>query len=255
MLVNYVTHALNVTPPLGVELLARLVVIAALTAVMLLGLKATGYAAAFSNALLILPFAVMAVVTIPRVRAESLFAPPPRVDFLLFLHVAAWSFNGWESISTVAGEIKDAPRALPRAIGAALVLVVVSYLLPCLLLASSFPDFARYTNGYYATLAYKLGGSALLVVFVVGAVNANGGQFLSRLVSVGGGGLCCALTDQSTYLLDGMALSGLMPLRLGDKTAATGLPHVSFGVTLAAVLLIFALPFESLIQVRRWGAL
>ena len=42
------------------------------------------------------------------------------------------NLNYWDSVSTLAGEVQDPSRTFPRALGAAILLVVVSYLVPLL---------------------------------------------------------------------------------------------------------------------------
>jgi putrescine importer len=95
--------------------------------------------------------------------------------------IAAYSFLGFDAVSTLTEEVRDAPRTVPRAIVLVAVLggvifLVVSYTVSLVAPGDSFPD----TDSVAADVATTIGGAAFSAFFVAGLVI---GQFTSGLAA------------------------------------------------------------------------
>jgi amino acid efflux transporter len=94
------------------------------------GLRATARLQLGLAGLLAALLLVAAVTALPHGRAGNWtpFAPHGWTSVGSAASVLMLSFIGWEAVSHLAGELREPARQLPRAIGAALVVVVVLYL-------------------------------------------------------------------------------------------------------------------------------
>lgn len=68
------------------------------------------------------------------------------------------SCSYWDSISCLAGEVDNPSRTFPRALLWAVLLVVLSYLLPTLAALGVATDTADWELGYYGKVAQQVGG-------------------------------------------------------------------------------------------------
>uniref|UniRef100_A0A6B2LCQ1 Amino acid permease/ SLC12A domain-containing protein n=1 Tax=Arcella intermedia TaxID=1963864 RepID=A0A6B2LCQ1_9EUKA len=116
------------------------------------------------------PFFVMVVMGIPSVSPADWFILPKEpltsLDWGLFINIIAFKFTGFDTISHFAGEMQH-PGSFFFAMGASLLMAIVSRVLPILVVVSVQKDYSLYNEGYYTTLASAIGGIGLssLVVF------------------------------------------------------------------------------------------
>jgi amino acid transporter len=110
----------------------------------------------------------------------------PSAAFGAALGVIIWNYIGWESVSTVVGEIEKPRRTYPRALAVAVPLITISYVLPMIAsLASGLhsDDPTQWTDGDFAEVGRILGGEWLFWAITIGAVIAQVGLFSSLLMS------------------------------------------------------------------------
>ena len=70
-----------------------------------------------------------------------------------------WNYMGWDSLSTIAGEIDNPRRNFPRALAITIPLITIVYLAPTLIsLAVVGPDEVEWTAGAYTVIAERLAG-------------------------------------------------------------------------------------------------
>src|SRR5690606_16775870 len=82
--------------------------------------------------LLTLPFAIMLpyiMFTHPMdwsqlTRSRPQLFSNPAVDWIALIHVTFWNFNGFDCVSTCAGEVRDPGKSFPRGTLSALVAIV-----------------------------------------------------------------------------------------------------------------------------------
>eukprot|EP00656_Telonema_subtile_P024912 TRINITY_DN27066_c0_g1_i2.p1 TRINITY_DN27066_c0_g1~~TRINITY_DN27066_c0_g1_i2.p1 ORF type:complete len:468 (+),score=101.93 TRINITY_DN27066_c0_g1_i2:92-1495(+) len=139
-----------------------------------------------------------------------------------------WNFNGFDGVSTFAGEVDNPKKSYTRGLAVALVFMSLTYFLPLLFATAlnpaatpweswdyaAFPDIFKSTPGLGPWLAYWLFGGAMLAQF---------GQFMTEL-----------LID--SYQLHGMALQGLVPAVFATRAPArTVLGVVIFDTPVVAI--------------------
>lgn len=106
--------------------------------------------------------------------------------FGLGLGIVIWNYIGWESPSTILGEVKDPGRTYVRALWISVPLITISYLLPMIAALGSglhAGDPGAWRDGDFADVGALLAGDWLKVLIVVGAVIAQIGLFSSLLMS------------------------------------------------------------------------
>ncbi|WP_158604478.1 APC family permease [Nocardioides mangrovicus] len=102
------------------------------------------------------------------------------------LGVVIWNYIGWESPSTLLGEIDRPQRTYLRALMLSLPLITLSYVLPMLATLGSGLHRGHETaweDGDFASVGRLLAGHWLFVLIVIGAVVSQVGLFSSLLMS------------------------------------------------------------------------
>ncbi|EAZ43399.1 hypothetical protein OsJ_28004 [Oryza sativa Japonica Group] len=90
---------------------------AVLTLLSYRGLTVVGWVAICLGVFSLLPFFVMGLIALPRLRpARWLVIDLHNVDWNLYLNTLFWNLNYWDSISTLAGEVKNPGKTLPKAL-------------------------------------------------------------------------------------------------------------------------------------------
>lgn len=118
------------------------------------------------------------------------------------ISIALWNYIGWDNASTVQGEVKNASRSYPRALGIALPLVTIGYLAP-VILALGATDWTSWQEGGWPAIASAAAGGGAL------------GRFLGGWIALAG--LVSALALFNALLLAysriplAMASDGLLP--------------------------------------------
>jgi amino acid transporter len=120
----------------GQQWSVSLAVIMSSLAVNLFGVKAVGRSALVAFVVVNVPFVLLVALGFPMMTLSNWSSGlshdgyASREAIGLALSVAIWSYSGWECISTIAGEVKDASRTVPLATLAAVPLVALTYMLP-----------------------------------------------------------------------------------------------------------------------------
>ena len=81
----------------------------------------------------------------------------PTVDWATYINVMFWNLNMWDRVSTLAGEVNDPRRTLPRAMLLAVLMVVLMYLLPTLAVLGVTDDTDKVSMGFYGHVAEEVG--------------------------------------------------------------------------------------------------
>lgn len=153
------------------------------------------------------------------------------------LFVVMWNYMGWDSLSTIAGEI-DKPRTnFPKALAITIPLITLIYLLPTLIsLAVVGPDEVEWTAGAYTQVAESVAGHWLGVVLNITALVSAIGLFSAWLMS-------------NSRIPFSLAQDGYLPKGLAHIHPSRGTPVRS--ITLCALICsVFILgPFQSLVVV------
>jgi amino acid transporter len=146
--------------------------------------------------------------------------------------IAMWNYMGWDNLSTVAGEVESPQKTYSRAMCGAVILVVVSYVVPIAAVARMGIDPNKWTTGGWVDAGRIVGGKALGVAIaaagVIGALGSFGALMMSfsRLPLV-------------------MAEEGYLPKIFTRKFAGSGAPWVAILACAVLWALCYPLGFES----------
>ncbi len=210
------------------------------TIINLMGLKEVGMVSTILSVLIVLAFALVAIVGILNWNTNPVEPFMPE-DYSLIdgigggICICVWMYCGYECISNMAGEVKN-PQVIPKGLMIAMPLVALTYVLPTLGGLASLPEgswenwatdggFTGESMGYATVLTANL-GQAWGYVFLVIAIVSQ-----------------CAIFN--TYLASGsrgffvLADDNLCPKFLVKVSKKRGVPYVGI-LSLAIVTLILA---------------
>ena len=149
--------------------------------------------------------------------------------------VALWNYMGWDNASTIARDVENPQRNYPRALIAAAVLTVVTYVLPLAAMAVAGLSPQGFSTGSWTIAGRAIGGPMLAAAIVAGGVICGVGMFNALMMSY-------------TRLPIAMAEDGMLP-RVLTRRNRRGVPWVSLVVCGFAWALALNLPFERLISI------
>jgi amino acid transporter len=206
--------------------------IALCTAWNVLGVRSVGEGSVWLNVALLAPFVALTILALGHGRAEAVAPIPLRhADLLGGVLIAMWNYMGWDNLSTIAGEVETPQRTYSRAMFGAVLLVVVSYLIPVGAIARTGIDPNRWTTGGWVDIGQIVGGETLAIAIalagMIGAIGSFGALMLSftRLPAV-------------------MAEDGYLPRIFARRDARTGAPWVAILACAILWAVCFPLGFE-----------
>jgi amino acid transporter len=215
-----------------------------------IGVKVVALSSMLFSILIILPFAALSVVGLAQWQFDPLqpFIVPDAPLFgsggalALGLAVGLWMYSGYESMSTLSGEIRNPQKIIPRALMLVLPFIVLTYVLPTLASLVGYGNWDRFAvdaeNGgvSFIEIAQALGGPALGMALLVSALVGNLALYLDYLAS-------------GARPLFAIAEDGLFPKSIARISTR-------FGTPVAAILLMALLnavlvigPFQNLVVI------
>jgi amino acid transporter len=161
-----------------------------LTLLNIRGIKVVGQTAIAFSVAMLAPFVVLIALGLPKLLADPSAAVTPRFvgespgqAFTAGLLLVMWNYLGWDSMSTVAGEVDNPKRSFPRALLIGVPLVTLTYLLPVLVGIPVLRDPAAWEEGAWTEVARLIGGSPLAIAVALGGVISAAGLFSSTLLA------------------------------------------------------------------------
>ncbi|KAF7063104.1 hypothetical protein CFC21_069634 [Triticum aestivum] len=241
--VLFLDYVKSSVPALGGGLprtFAVLILTVALTYMNYRGLTIVGWVAVFLGVFSLLPFFVMGLIAIPHIEPSRWFEMDlDNVNWGLYLNTLFWNLNYWDSISTLAGEVENPKRTLPRALSYALVLVVGGYLYPLITCTAALPVVREsWTDGYFSDIAKILGGFWLHSWIQAAAALSNMGNFVTEMSS-------------DSYQLLGMAERGMLP-EFFAKRSRYGTPLIGILFSAFGVVLLSWMSFQEIIAAENY---
>ncbi|WRX13498.1 Amino acid/polyamine transporter I - like 7, partial [Theobroma cacao] len=220
--------------------IAVLVLTLALTYMSYRGLTLVGWVAILLGVFSLLPFIFMGIVAIPELEPSRwLVTDLGYIDWGLYMNTLFWNLNYWDSISTLAGEVENPSKTLPKALFYAVILVVFGYFFPILIGTGAIPlDREMWTDGYFSDIAKMLGGVWLLAWIQAAAALSNMGMFLAEMSS-------------DSFQLEGMATRGMLP-EFFAKRSRYGTPLVGILFSASGVLLLSWLSFQEIVAAENF---
>jgi amino acid transporter len=230
-----VAYMTRIFPGLGfghMGLWIGLAMIALCTAWNIFGANAVGEGSVWLNVALFAPFVALVVLALGSGRTGPIsIASPRHVDMLGGVLIAMWNYMGWDNLSTIAGEVEAPQKTYSRAMFGAVVLVVVSYVIPVGAVARTGIDPNSWTTGGWVDVARFVGGGTLAVAIAVAGVIGAIGSFNALMLSL-------------TRLPMVMAEDGYLPRVFTRKHSRTGAPWVAIAACAILWATCYPLGFE-----------
>ena len=223
-------------------------VIAVCTVVNVLGIKVVAIGSSLFAILIISPILVLAVVGLANWQFNP-FTPmtPPNTDLLgtdgalvVGLSIGMWFYSGYESMSTLAGEIEEPQRIIPKALMLALPFVALMYVLPTLASLAAFGHWELFSvDGKEGTVSFvdigrALGGTALGHALLASVILGNLALYLDYMAA-------------GARPLQKLAADGLLPKPLAIINKRLGTPVVALLVIAGVNGILVIGPFQSLV--------
>lgn len=168
-----------------------LLIIVPFTILNIFGTRKVGIGAVAMLSVLLAPFLVVCAVGLPKLfqNPGSVVHPflessaPVQAAIGTGLFSVMWNYLGWDSMTTVSGEVENPTRNIPRALVVGVVLVIASYVLPSLVGLAIQPDPAAWKEGAWTAIAVKAGGRWLGLAVAIGGTISAAGLFASTLLA------------------------------------------------------------------------
>ncbi|GJP82727.1 hypothetical protein CLOP_g12972 [Closterium sp. NIES-67] len=158
-----------------------------------------------------------------------------RVHWRGYFNTLFWNLNYWDSVSTLAGEIEEPKRTFPRALMGAVVLVVVSYLVPLLAGTGAMPFSPEgWDDGYLAVVGRAIGGGWLAWWIACAAALSNMGAFEAEMSS-------------DAFQLLGMAERGMLP-EVFTYRSRHGTPVLGIVCSATGIVLLSWMSFQQIVE-------
>ena len=225
-------------------------IIAVFATMNIIGVKLIALSSTLFSILILAPFFALIVVGLAKWNFNPL--TPVTVPgaplfgsggvFALGLAIGVWMYSGYESMSTLSGEIRNPQKIIPRALMLAVPFIIIMYVLPTLASLAGYGHWDSFAtqagDGYvsFVEIGKSLGGSALGVALLASALLGNLALYLDYLAS-------------GARPLFAISADGLFPKSISIVSKR-------FGTPIAAILLMAALnavlivgPFQNLVVI------
>ena len=242
LLLEYLTAAFPVMASPFYSILFLSVFSVSMSYVNYRGLHIIGSGGAVAIVIVMFPFLVLAILGYPMVDWEELSTGLPIADitplaFVSFLNVMFWNLNSWENCSVMSGEIANPQRTLPKAIGIALGITMLAYLVPLSIgigVMSGISDYTAWGAGYFQAVGLQVGGKPMAYLILLAAAFGCIGQYQSILCS-------------SSYSLQSLGEIGMLPGACARRSKYDT-PTVGIAVGTIIVLSLTTFGFVDIVQ-------
>ncbi|KAF4364387.1 hypothetical protein F8388_006964 [Cannabis sativa] len=236
LFLDYLKHSLPIFNHLLARIPALLGITVSLTYLNYRGLHIVGFSAVSLAIFSLLPFVVMSVLSIPRIKPKQwLVVDLKKVDWRGYFNSMFWNLNYWDKASTLAGEVENPSKTFPKALFGAVILVVFSYLIPLLAgtgALSSSPN--EWSDGYFAEVGLLIGGFWLKWWIQAAAAMSNMGLFEAEMSS-------------DAFQLLGMSEMGMLPAIFASRSKY-GTPTISILCSATGVIFLSWMSFQEILE-------
>jgi amino acid transporter len=186
--------------------------IAFVTFLNLRGITSVGKAATILTFLIVTPFFFLLM-------RAGVHAPPAtghhtQGSLAVGLATVMWNYLGWDNLSTVSGEVENPQKTIPRALGIAVPLVLLVYLLPTLAALPTTPNPNEWQDGSWPQIATNAAGPLAGSLVLFGGLASATAMFVSQMLA-------------SSRIPAVLAEDGYFPAILARVSKQTGVPTVS----------------------------
>jgi amino acid transporter len=222
------------------------VLIAILACINIRGLQLAAWVLVIMQILVVIPFAALAVIGIAHWHHNP-FSPMLLSGNSLIggvgvaLSVGIWMYSGFESFSTMAGEVKRPQYVIPRALMITLPIVLCFYVLSTMGGLAGVGQFSRWATKGSTALDFmgvgrEVGGQVLRYLFFAAMLAGNFALFLAFL----------AAGARPAFVL---SRDKLFPTFLGKTHTQYGTPHAAIILMAAVDCLLVGWGFATLIVI------
>jgi amino acid transporter len=241
------------------ERAVRIAVVWIFVGINLRGIRTGGRLALLLTLFLVAPFVLFVILGAPHLSFRALTPliaeGRPLLDALgVALLMGMWCWNTLDSVSVVAGEVRDPTRTYARAYALAIPCSLLIYVLPIVVGLGVDPDYAAWSDRHFSTLGFRVGGEwmgswlalaalasnislfhgALMVNTRVPVVLAEQGRFPSPFAGIGkrfGAPWVSLLFDGCVYTLVALVVDAFFDIVVYNQVLNAGiytLLYVSF---------------------------
>ncbi len=210
------------------------------------GTKLVGDTSKAFTVIVVAPFAVLTVVGLVKLALEGGQNPLEPFTyageglgpaFAAGLWIVMWNYIGWDGISTVAEEIDQPQKTLPKALALSIPLITLVYLVPTVVvLALVGTDTVEWEEGAFSELGEVVAGPWLGVAIAAIALVSAVGLYSAWLLSY----------SRVPFVL---AEDGYLPEKLTDVHPRFGTPWVSILLSCVICTVFIWGGFESLVVI------
>jgi amino acid transporter len=216
----------------------------------IVGVKFVALSSTAFAVLVLLPFFALIVVGFAKWQFDP-FTPvtAPGVPFFgsggvfaLGLAIGVWMYSGYESMSTLSGEIRNPQKVIPRALMLVVPFIILMYVLPTLASLAAYGHWDTFAtsagDGYlsFVEIGKKIGGSALGYALLGSALLGNLALYLDYLAS-------------GARPLFAIAQDGLFPKGISRVSSRWGTPFAAI-VLMAVINAVLVIgPFQNLVVI------
>ncbi|KAL4348340.1 hypothetical protein GQ457_17G003360 [Hibiscus cannabinus] len=236
LFLDYLKHSLPIFNHLAARVPALLGITVSLTYLNYRGLHIVGFSAVSLAAFSLFPFLVMGIISIPRLQPRQwLVVDFEKVDWRGYFNSMFWNLNYWDKASTLAGEVENPSKTFPKALLGAVVLVVLSYLIPLLAGTGTLSSsYSEWTDGYFAEVGMLVGGLWLKWWIQAAAAMSNLGLFEAEM-------------SGDAFQLLGMSEMGMLPAIFASRSKY-GTPTVSILCSATGVIFLSWMSFQEILE-------
>lgn len=212
----------------------------------ILGVRDVSIVSTVLSIIIVIAFAVVAVVGFMNWN-QSPVRPFFSEEYdTAFAHIGAglaigiWMYSGFDELSVIAGEVRNARRIIPKALLIVVPLIALTYILPTLAGLCSVGEWADWTTepdgvGYSAVLT-EFAGPAFGVMFMIVAIIGQASIFN-----------VCITTGSRCVLM--LADEHFGPAFVANLTKKRGVPYVGLIIVAAVTMLLIPFSFTFLVVV------
>ncbi len=174
-----------------VKWLVGLIIIVPLTLLNLRGTRSVGEGSVSFFVVLLIPFVILVALGMSRVIVHPSAIVHPFVAtgkgasgaFGVGLFAVMWNYLGWDSMSTVSGEVENPQKTFPKALAYGVPIVALSYLLPAVVGLVVIKDPEQWKEGAWVQIAMAVGGKWLAVATTAAGIVSSAGLFSATLLA------------------------------------------------------------------------